>query len=1252
MSPRSTSPAIRRRPPAWPRVSRLLAIALAAGVACPTAIALNPAENPTHYIAAKWDTETGLPHNSVRQFFQTKDGYLWVGTTQGIARFDGLRFTVFNQHNTPGILNSQVTAFAETGDGSLWIATSYGLTRYFRGRFTSYLAGDGVKTSTGTVNGLCVAPDGSLWIGSRDGITRWVDGKFVPDIDTSAYDTLDMRLLTVDHSKAIWVACGTFGLRYRDGKFTQFGRPEGLPGQPVQKFVEDASGRVVAITQAGMYVLENERFVPHPANSALGNPRIGTALADRAGNFWIGSIGGLDRYTNGKLLPYVGRHGETVGVVDALFEDRENCLWVGTSGGLYRLTDRRGYSLSTEDHITGTLTLSVAQTRDGALWVASWGGGVERLRDGAATHFGVGAPLSYETITCIYETPDGAMWLGTRSSAIDRLEAGKVKTYVYPPGVATRRPVTAMLADRERGFLIGISKRGLLQLKDEQIVPVPEAAELAPHTVWTINRLSDGRLVIGTSKGIYQCGPDGTWRPVGITGVPSPVVARALHERADGTIWLATEGRGLVRWRRDGGRAYGSRDGMVDDTLFGVCDDGIGGLWVNSSRGIARIRESEFGEVDRGESVSLNPMTFGRIDGLLSAANSGNGTPSLARLADGRLVFATDTGIAVIDPRRLRTNPQPPNVVIEQAVADEEPLPIGDGIIVPAGTNRLEIDYTALSLVAPHRLRFRYQLEGSDPQWIEAGHQRAATYTHLAPGRYRFRVLACNNDGIWNDTGASLAVVMQPRFHQTLLFRSTAALAAVAAIASAVGWRMQQCRRGQRALANANAELDLRVRERTAELSRSNAELQQRESLFRLIFEHAPVGISWHRTDLGPDYHFNSAFRRILGIPADAPADGSLVASLVHPEDAPRQAELDARVRSGATNSYAIEQRFVREDATVVHAILATAVVRDEQGEIVQVIGILEDITARKLAEEELAQTYKRLMEVSRLTGMAEVATGVLHNVGNVLNSVNVSVSVLGDSLRQTHVEGLIKLSGLLQEHSADLAQFLASDSRGQRVVPYLAKLADHLRSSHERMHTEIESLRANTDHIKEIVARQQSLARQGGLLERLTPTELMEGALQMVASGLQRHGVDIVRDFQPAPVIVAERHKILQILINLLQNAKEALKAGRAADRRLVTRINVQDGFVRFEVTDNGIGIPPGNLTRVFEHGFTTRASGHGFGLHSGAIAAQQMSGRLTAASEGPGAGATFILELPVAQSAAVVVDFSAGSRQPPPQR
>jgi signal transduction histidine kinase len=282
---------------------------------------------------------------------------------------------------------------------------------------------------------------------------------------------------------------------------------------------------------------------------------------------------------------------------------------------------------------------------------------------------------------------------------------------------------------------------------------------------------------------------------------------------------------------------------------------------------------------------------------------------------------------------------------------------------------------------------------------------------------------------------------------------------------------------------------------------------------------------------------------------------------------------------------------------------------------------------------ERLEKTQRELMEASRMASMAEVATGVLHNVGNVLNSLNVSAAVVTAGLRQSRADALAKVCALLDEHAADLGPFLTADPKGKLVPEFLRSLARHTSEERERLLQEMVQLQKNLDHVKEIVAMQQTYATMVGVLESLPPESLMEDSLRMNALALLRHDVRTVREFLAVPPVLAERGKVLQILINLIRNAKYALDEGRAPEKILTLRIEPGvGGTVRFSVRDNGVGIAPENLPRLFNHGFTTRAQGHGFGLHSSALAARQMRGTLTAQSDGPGQGAVFTLELPAA--------------------
>ena len=419
------------------------------------------------------------------------------------------------------------------------------------------------------------------------------------------------------------------------------------------------------------------------------------------------------------------------------------------------------------------------------------------------------------------------------------------------------------------------------------------------------------------------------------------------------------------------------------------------------------------------------------------------------------------------------------------------------------------------------------------------------------------------------------------------------------------------------------------------ERRRAEAQLRQSEVRYRTVVESVQEVI--FQTDAKGRWVFlNSAWRDITGHFAEDSLGRSCI-ELIHPEDRPRAAQELRGLLSGRKKSNRGEFRFVTSTGEVRWIEVAAQIVLDRDSPLVGSSGTMVDITARKATEAEMARLHRELVDTSRQAGMAEVATGVLHNVGNVLNSVNVSANLIVEHVRKSKTASLAKAVKLLREREGDLGNFLAHDPKGRQLPPFLAAVSEQLTREHARLDQEVQALQANIEHIKQIVAMQQSYAKISGAHEKLPLADLVEDALRMSASSLAKHGIELVREFAAVAPVLVDRHKVLQILVNLIGNAKQAMDT-RAEGRRLTLRIApAGDERVRVEVSDNGMGIPAENLTRIFSHGFTTKKNGHGFGLHSGANAAKELGGSLTVRSDGAGCGATFCLELPGAAKAAL---------------
>jgi len=434
---------------------------------------------------------------------------------------------------------------------------------------------------------------------------------------------------------------------------------------------------------------------------------------------------------------------------------------------------------------------------------------------------------------------------------------------------------------------------------------------------------------------------------------------------------------------------------------------------------------------------------------------------------------------------------------------------------------------------------------------------------------------------------------------------------------------LQQIQQRESALNEAHGELEKRVAERTHELANSL-------SLLNATIESSGDGIIARQFN-GKTICHNSRYQRLWNVPDAVMRDSHNINTRIEwistqgKDSQHYLAQVEYRMAHPETDGFDVIE--LRDGRTIERYIRPQIV----DGRQVGVVINFRDITARKQAERELEDIHKRLVETSRQAGMAEVATGVLHNVGNVLNSVNVSANLVTESIKGSKVAGLAKVAALLQEHRHDLSEFISHDAKGKHLPPYLVQLCEHLQTEQHLAVKELDTLRSNIDHIKQIVSMQQSFAKVSGVKELVNVIDLLEDTLRMNSGALQRHGVTIIRQFDSVPLINTEKHKILQILVNLVRNAKYACSESGRGDKCMTLCVTSNDTHIQIAAIDNGIGIAPENLTRIFSHGFTTRKDGHGFGLHSGALTARELGGSLQAHSAGVGHGATFILELPL---------------------
>jgi len=411
----------------------------------------------------------------------------------------------------------------------------------------------------------------------------------------------------------------------------------------------------------------------------------------------------------------------------------------------------------------------------------------------------------------------------------------------------------------------------------------------------------------------------------------------------------------------------------------------------------------------------------------------------------------------------------------------------------------------------------------------------------------------------------------------------------------------------------------------TARVARTRNDRRVHETIEKL-----PVGIT-HADAERKTRWCNPALCKMLGYTAEE-LTNLTYRDITHPEDLQQGAGSQEQLRHADRNSYMREQRFIRKDKSVVWMRVTTAMSHDDAGKADGYLAVFEDITQRKQAEAEVERVHRELLQASHQAGMAEVATSVLHNVGNVLNNLNVSAKLVAEQTKHLKTDSLARVAALLEENQERLDVFLRDDPRGRRLPSFLVQLSANLQTAQQTLLRELDSLSSSVEHIKDIVATQQSYAKRFGVTETLEVAAIVEESLTMNMAAFTRHHIEVVRDFAAVSTISVDKHKVLQILVNLEWNAKHACMNSPQPERRVTLRIAPAGGAgVQIQVIDNGIGIEPMHMPKLFTHGFTTRADGHGFGLHGAALAAKELGGKLEAHSAGPGRGATFTLTLPL---------------------
>jgi signal transduction histidine kinase/CheY-like chemotaxis protein/ligand-binding sensor domain-containing protein len=786
---------------------------------------LDPQKPITQYVHDVWQIDQGLPQNSVLAMAQTRDGYLWIGTEAGLARFDGVAFTTYNSTNSGGLSDTYVSSLLAEGADDLWAGTWVGGIARFKGSKSSGVAG----TSGSIVNCLYRDRAGTLWAGRGAGLERWSEGRF--------------------HS---------------------------IPGteRDVYTLAEDTDGALLIGTERGIQALQHGRIVPRqPAGGRIAGP-VWTIYRDREGSLWFGTSDALYRAANGKLDRFTTADGLPPGGVSAIVGTRNGQLWIGTNGGgLARFAAGRFERFSTRDGLSDDAVSALLEDREGSLWVGTQHGGLNRFREPILTIYGRRQGLSANVIWSVYGDRQQALWIGTQEGGLNRFQGGRFTAYTVKDGLPSNS-VFATLQTSDGVLWVGTNE-GIARLRHGRWENLGAAGAFPRRRVAAFLEDRTGALWIGGKDGLYR------WKngrlhdysqEAGVEAAVATASVRTIVEDQEGSLWIGTHGRGLIRRRNGRFTTFTTKQGLSDDVveslyadehglwvgtvsglnlvqdgritilplsatvfmtdIFQILKDDIGNLWLSSNQGLARVSQRALLDAAAGRRKSVELQEMVSLDGMRRIEFNGATQNAGWKSPDGRLWFPSIKGLVVVDPVHLRSNPLQPPVHIEHLLVDGHAVELTEPLELPPGGGGLEFHYTATSLLIPERVSFRYKLEGYDQDWVDAGTRRVAYYTHVPGGNYRFRVIAANNDGVWNQAGAVVVFRLRPHFYEAVWF---AALCGLVVVMSGVGiFRLRL-----RGIQERSRELAALVEARTGALNVEVAERRRAEEQLRTAKEAA-----------------------------------------------------------------------------------------------------------------------------------------------------------------------------------------------------------------------------------------------------------------------------------------------------------------------------------------------------------------------------------------------------------------------------
>ena len=1106
----------------------LLLIVSAGMVRSPAqASALPPVGGGQDFLISHWETENGLPQSSATSIAQTPDGFLWVGTFEGLARFDGVRFQTYNKSSAPELPHNSILRLHCDRQGRLWISTENGLVSYQDGQWRSYGATNSAPATF--IRSFAQDSSGGLWLTAGGGIYQFTNEHFVPlPMPDGNRDGRRTRSAFASDGKLWLLSDGWLGVREGEN-WRAMGTEQNAGDHRRDNLLASRDGGLWVADQKGVVKWRGDTAVQtNEFDEPFRNAAPYHLLEDRAGHLWVGSFNrGLRIYmADGRLLRFTRQEGLPHDAVRALLEDREGNVWAGTDGGgLVRFKRRAFEVLGEEQGLTQNIINSVSEPAPGRLLVATHGGGLLECdaRSGqfsppiTSTNRALGAE---STITAAWRDRKGVIWTAIYGRGLFRLVDGVLES--IPRSEVPARNIYVLHEDPRGRLWIG-ADNGLASHFDGVFTRHGTNVGMPRSRVMAVTTDMQGTVWAAVRTNLYRQSSE-RFEEVPFNHLNEYDRILSLHPDADGSLWLGTLYGGLGRLERGMFFWFREPQGLPRASIGSILDDGNGFLWLGTTQhGAWRVQRASLLAVAAGRASHIELLRFNKSDGLPTTELRFGMQPVAARLSDGRLCFATLKGLALVDPTRIGVNHLPPPVRIESIVVDgreaSDGTPRLESLRLPPGTKRLQIHYTAPSLTAPEKVRFEYRLAGLDRNWVEAGTERVAGFSDLSPGRYTFHVRAANNDGVWNETGASIEVIQTPFLWQIGWVRMLAFVLLAGAFGGIV-W----------------AVLQTRIQRQAEQLREAEARSQS-EARHQAILEAIPDMM--FRLSRDGTYLDFSASNDETFIPRDK-IIGSNLRSVGFPES---MVELELATIARALDTGRMQ--------TIEYSLPMCAGLRHYEARFVrsgpdEVVAIARDVTARKHTEEEVRELN------SHLERRVAERTEQLATANRELEAFSYSVSHdLRAPLR--HVSGFTGM--LLQSPS------IAKDEQARR-------LASHAEAAARRMGELIDNLLSFS-----------RMGREPLKSERVPLHRLVEVVREELHDVIgSRH---IEWKIAPLPEVTGDPAMLRQVIFNLLHNAVKYTRTRAIAVIEVGAREEGTD-FVVF-VRDNGVGFDMDYVGKLF---------------------------------------------------------------------